>query len=61
MAERAGVKAARLEGTAGVSFTLDQIEAALKLNKPKARVKNLKFQIPLSSRFSSTFLLSSDP
>ena len=36
MAERAGVKAVRLEGTAGVSFTLDQIEAALKLNKPKA-------------------------
>ena len=45
MAERAGVKAARLEGTAGVSFTSDQIEAALKLNKPKARVKNLKFYI----------------
>ena len=36
MAERAGVKVARLEGTPAVSFTLDQIEAALKLNKPKA-------------------------
>jgi len=36
MAERAGVNVARLEGIPAVSFTLDQIEAALKLNKPKA-------------------------
>ena len=36
MADRAKVKVARLEGNPGVSFSLDQIESALKLHKPKA-------------------------